>query len=233
MWQGSHFSLGPRWCSINPWSCWPGSALGNQVSLSTCHYLKPVLLCILGLFITNVVYFITSAIFQSTPIIRFCRYQQTTNGSHSFQDGRIHKTDSRSDQCLWQPSITADIILTVIVVFVIFFFFLATENSGVRVSPYQVAVPTFLIICLKIAYFVQPTVQNLKTLHLLSLMAKKKQQIATLNELEPKRIWHCFGAGKVVYSELIRGVFAGNSCLLLLETRLLRVSGCSENLKKG
>lgn len=81
-----------------------------------------------------------------------------------------------------------DIILTVIVVFVIFFFFLATENSGVRVSPYQVAVPTFLIICLKIAYFVQPTVQNLKTLHLLSLMAKKKQQIATLNELEPKRI---------------------------------------------
>lgn len=123
MWQGSHFSLGPRWCSINPWSCWPGSALGNQVSLSTCHYLKPVLLCILGLFITNVVYFITSAIFQSTPIIRFCRYQQTTNGSHSFQDGRIHKTDSRSDQCLWQPSITVDIILTVIVVFVNFFFF--------------------------------------------------------------------------------------------------------------
>ena len=40
MWQGSHFSLGPRWCSINPWSCWPGSVLGNQVSLCTCHCLN-------------------------------------------------------------------------------------------------------------------------------------------------------------------------------------------------
>lgn len=35
-----------------------------------------------------------------------------------------------------------------------------------------------------------------------------------------------------MYSELIRDVFAGNSCLLLLETRLLRVSGCPETLKR-
>ena len=97
--------------------------------------------------------------------------------------------------------------MTVIIVFV-FFWQLKTQWCHSITLMCRTATIDYcnnLIICLIVYSFIQPTGQNLKTLHSLSLMAKKKQQIDTFNELERKRFWHCFGAGKVEYSELIRG----------------------------